>query len=329
MFRVETDVFFASLGYVSTNFATEQRERIRIASLQAPDKRLKADTLEMRCQYRRIVVKAAQMIWEGIDPDPDQTASGVDMPRQQFHAAAFASFRERFAPTHELGAFLFPAYLLPEGTGPTLAPGEIPKSGYLSDPFQNLVMKSRKPSMRDLSNIAEDMLLQLTEYRHPRYEAPGYGGFCTAWTDAAEDWHIERIAAKQSNGSTVHEWRSYRNKTGQLRLSLSQKLDFDELAPLVDRMSLTVPLTTKDLFSSIAVHTSTEELIQEEQHLKHAELERKSKIAAFHKIALETCKRCPNSGLLLQAKGIKALIEHMRQAHRRTYWETDDFGIVG
>lgn len=334
LYKVETDKFFAATGLVSTRFASAMRERVMIAKMQTPDRRLKTQTLDLRKQLRLETVRAAESIWEGVDPSPDKVLSGstvISIPRPKICRQRFERFRNRFAPTSKLREFLFPAHLLPDGVLPKLAPGQKPESGYLADPYQKVILKSPRPTARAVADTAERMLELLTNYHVGQrlYESAGRGGFCTAWTKAAEAWHVERITSRQLTGDAINAFRPFLTNHKKTKVSLFDKLRFGELAPLVDERTLTKPLTPKGLYDSNGIGACVNYLIADEAHIKETESQRQLKVAAFHRISMETCKRCPHNGLLLPAKGINALFQHMRHGHSTQYWECDDWDIVG
>ena len=299
----------------------------------AAKRRLERSRLEVnRRLVRHKLVQVAKLLWEGVDPNPDVyfSADGV----VSYHARpntvsgeTFRPFRERFAPTAELEKFLFPDYHLVDKPTQT---EHNPEAGWLWDPtiLVDKSMRADQISEQWYCDHAAGMLLSLTNSRERNYMLKGYGGYVDIWVKACTQYHLKRLEAEIESGVTVsmantpvnvQHTRNY-DRIRKLRAKCGlQKEGYGMMAPLPQRVDV-------NDFSS---HYSFEKYLEMNRVAAAAEDDRKTKIKAFNKIVRHTCVGCPITGGLFYPMGLEGLLEHMRAAHPREFWETDDFHVIG
>ena len=283
---------------------------------------------------RCLVVAAAELLWEGYDPSPNETRDPETGEITDWQARecmdsseTFKTFRDRFAPTHKLRTFLFPDYLLDEF--PTRLAYN-PASGWMEDPTMLLRKKEHFDDLTErwVADKAFEMLVKLTDWRHTNYYRKGYGGFVTNWAQAAKKYHIDRMEAHLETGATVnmeHVAIELREAAGLRRFrKLRAKCGLQE-----EKSATMHPLPQRPERGGFVKQYSFDEYIQLDQLAAAAEQERADAIKYFNKIIRHTCVGCPETALLFYPMGFEALVEHMRFAHARRFWTTDDFHTIG
>lgn len=161
-----------------------------------------------RRSARVAIVKAAQMIWEGVDPAPELSyhePSKTLSSRRRSHMPTervFRFWRERFAPTSKLPDFLFPAYKL--ASVPTSVPFNQDKE-WIEDPTLGLISIRTNSSFekRWVSRKALKMLQALVGWADPSYNCSGHGGCVTNWVEAAKEYHLGRCESSLMTADTL------------------------------------------------------------------------------------------------------------------------------
>lgn len=137
--------------------------------------------------YRRVVrtaiVKAAQMFWDGIDPDPRLVYNAsltipVSVSRLQMIATETRFWRERFAPTSKLPEFLFPAHKLTNPLTNPLAKISINSGNrWLADPCLEIfsVPRNSRVCKEWAADKAFELVLSLVNYEDVTYNYEGGG----------------------------------------------------------------------------------------------------------------------------------------------------------
>ena len=296
--------------------------------------RLQRSKLELdRRIIRRKLVYIAKMIWEGLDPNPNilMSEDGV----VSYHASSklvspetYRTFRERFAPTAELEKFLFPDYLVVDN--PYYQTTYNGDSGWLYDP-STIIDKNK--SLGDIPHgwyceQAARMLHQLTNSRQRNYYLKGYGGYVDAWVKAGTKYHLNRLKAEIDSGVTV--------SLAHTPVQFHNSDEFDRIRKLRAKCGLQTegygmmsPLPQRVDVNDFSSECSFEEYLELNRVAAVAEDDRRTKIKYFNKIIRHTCVGCPITGGLFYPMGLEGLLEHMRTAHPREFWETDDFHVIG
>ncbi|KAI9826971.1 MAG: hypothetical protein M1819_007065 [Sarea resinae] len=212
-------------------------------------------------KYRRPIrfqiIEVAMQLWEGVDPFPTIYGSvhinggaPMSIPRPGLPTSdTFAAFRDRFAPTASLPAFLFslasvfeqPTQLPPMTL--STVPSNTPAAIFLPDPTLALRTVRQCTAVTDdseyLTRTALAMLTALTTWSVPDYgTTPGAGGTVTSWVNAARAWHLGRLEHELVSGAVVdglHISRAMRDaRLDAPLIRLRYKLglhSYDELAP--------------------------------------------------------------------------------------------------
>ena len=294
--------------------------------------RVHRSVLEARRRAIRLkIIAFAKLIWEGVDPDPDLVnENGVFTLQARPHLSSsetYRGFRERFAPTFELGKFLFPEYLISE------KPQDVPYNdlgGWITDPTMAL---SRSTTIYDvnnrwISNNAESMLSYLTAWYDPRYLHKGFGGYVVSWVTAARDFQTRRLEAELESGMTVEIGWAPASSHGLSEFSRIRKLRAKcglqeerdvEMASLPKRLDI----------HDFSVPYSLEQYVRLDNRAAVAARKRQRKIQDFNKIIKHTCVACPATGGLFFPMGIRGMLDHMAIFHPMKFWFSDDFHIVG
>lgn len=283
---------------------------------------------------RCLIVAAAELLWEGYDPSPDEiidpeTGEVTDwQPRKGMNSSeTYKAFRDRFAPTHKLKSFLFADYLLDQ------FPSRLaysPATGWMEDPAMVLRKKDDFDILTErwVADRAFEMLEKLTDWRHEDYYHKGYGGYVTNWTEAAAKYHVHRMESHLKSGATVyteHVPIGLREMPGLRRF---RKLRVK--CGLQDEISAGLrPLPQRPERGGFVTQYSFDEYVRLDQFAAAAELERADGIKFFNKIIRHTCIGCPESALLFYPMGFEGLVEHMRTSHGRRFWTKDDFETIG
>ncbi|MCJ1257558.1 hypothetical protein MMC24_005384 [Lignoscripta atroalba] len=286
-----------------------------------------------RRQVRRNVVAFAQMIWEGADPDPDELIDAETgkligwQPRPHLCSSdTFRVFRERFAPTSELGKFLFPSYHL------ALHPSQVlydAASGWMEDPTTCLRINDfRQLTRRWVSDRAEEMLYQLTQWRDNNYYRKGFGGYISNWMNAAKEYHLARLDSELKSGSTVNMAYAPAVSHGSHYFSRVRKLRA-KCGLQSERCAHMPSLPERPQHEGLVTQYSLDEYIRLDQTAAKAEKDREEGIKYFNKIIRKSCVACPDTMLLFYPMGFEGLVEHMRVGHARLFWETDSFHSIG
>ncbi|KAA6415373.1 MAG: hypothetical protein FRX48_00088 [Lasallia pustulata] len=251
---------------------------------------------------RCLVVAAAELLWEGYDPSPNETKDPETGEVSDWQARegmdssdTFKTFRDRFAPTYKLKTFLFPDYLLDEF--PTRLAYN-PASGWMEDPTMLLRKKEHFDDLTErwVADKAFEMLIKLTDWRHTNYYL-----------------NMEHVPIELREAAGLRRFRKLRAKCG-----------------LQEEKSATMhPLPQRPERGGFVKQYSFEEYVQLDQLAAAAEQERADAIKYFNKIIRHTCVGCPETALLFYPMGFEALVEHMRFAHARRFWTKDDFHTIG
>ncbi|MCJ1389018.1 hypothetical protein MMC18_001871 [Xylographa bjoerkii] len=294
--------------------------------------RVQRSILEARRRVIRLkIIAFAKLMWDGIDPDPDLVnKNGVLTLQDRPHLtspAMYRSFRERFAPTSDLGKFLFPEYLIAD------QPRDVPYnelSGWMADPTTTL---SRNTTVKDVndrwvSNAAESMLSHLTVWFDPRYTHKGFGGYVVTWVKAAKEFQTRRLEAELESGLTVgigwapslsrglHEFARIRKLRAKCGLQEEGDIEMASVPKRLDVHDFSVPYTL-------------EQYVRLDNRAAVVARKRQRKINDFNKIIKHTCVSCPATGGLFFPMGIQGMLDHMIIFHPMKFWYSDDFHIMG
>lgn len=283
---------------------------------------------------RCLIVAAAELLWDGYDPCPDEiidpeTGEVTDwQPRKGMNSSeTYKAFRDRFAPTHKLKSFLFADYLLDE------FPSRLaynPAAGWLEDP--TLVLRKKDDfdilTERWVADRAFEMLEDLTDWHLNNYYHKGYGGYVTNWIQAATEYHIHRMENHLESGATVNMEHVPIGLRGIPGLRRFRKLRVK--CGLQDEVSAGLrPLPQRPERGGAVTQYSFDEYVHLDQLAAVAEQERAEAIKSFNRIIRHTCVGCPESALLFYPMGFQGLVEHMRLSHSRRFWTKDDFETIG
>ena len=286
-----------------------------------------------RRQVRLGIVQFAQTMWEGQDPDPDELIDAETgeilerLPRAHLSSPdTFKVFRERFAPTHELRKYLFPAYNVV--TRPSMLPYD-PATGWMHDPTTALKLNDfQHLTSRWISDHAENMLRRLTQWREGTYYRKGYGGYVGNWVDAAKQYHIARLEAELDSGCTVHISHAPATHHGNDCFARIRKLRMK--CGLQDEGAAHMhALPQRPHRDNLITQYSLKEYVDLDQQAVDAELVRQEGIKSFNKIVRKSCVACPDTTLLFYPMGFEGLVQHMKFGHAKLFWETDDFHVIG
>jgi hypothetical protein len=281
-------------------------------------------------EIRLKIVTFAKMLWEGQDPDPEivieegrmvyKARPGLTSPEK------YRIYRERFAPTANLARYLFPERLLT--AHPETIPYSAPKN-WLHDPTKTLpaYYTIKEVGNRWVSDAAQTMIQQLTAVWERDYDKK-FGGHVDTWCEAATAYQIHRLEEEIRSGAvaelsfvpkehrhseTYLPIRRLRAKTGL------EDIDQHDMASLHQRTSTF--LGTE--------HYSFEKYRNLERASVSMQNDRRDKLKYFNKIIRDTCNRCPRTNLVFAPKGLEGLVDHMRKQHRKAFYETDDFHVIG
>ncbi len=298
--------------------------------------RLQYSTVEARRRHvRRMIVFAAEQIWEGVDPCPVPVCDAETGELLEWRARStmptnetFRTFRTRFAPTHKLKDFLFPDYALSD------TPGLLPynsATGWLEDPtmalrklqeFEEIVTPTW------VTDNALNMLTRLAYWRHGEYYRKGRGGFVSRWMSAINNWHIARIEAELKSGAVVRldyaEAGAYRprhyRRIHELRIKLGmQQAGTDTMIPLPQHPERAIIVGNK----------ASDDTYRLDILASQADQKRAEGVKHFNKIIRHACVACPVTSFLHYPIGLEGLLEHMRLYHAKSYFTSDDFHLVG
>ncbi len=321
--------------YTGLNFQTNLLVYRRWQQQEEKYRRETSSLEARRRNVRRLILAAAEQMWEGIDPCPSPSvcADTGDFlgwrPRPHMPTeVSFEVFRGRFAPTSKLREFLFPDYALSD------TPYQLPytsATGWMEDPTTSLKKNDdfcQRVTGTWICNQALSMLSCLTDWRHPEYNRKGRGGYVTSWMEAVKKWHIARMEAELESGAIVrmdyakegphgarHHWRIQK-----LRAKLGmQKEGLSAMTPLPKHPERGVKVSNEayDEFSRL------------EKLASEAEQKRAEGIKHFNKIVRHSCVACPDTSLLLYPMGFEGVLEHLRIWHPKLYFTSDDFHAVG
>ena len=256
---------------------------------------------QQRVHLRLRIVAAAERLWSGTDDHGSEIAS----------CAIFSTFRARFAPTHLLRTFLFPACRLTSQPTKLSTPDQDSKTkrDWLDDP----TISYRKQADFEISDaVVESMALRmlhnLVDFRSECKHLTGSN--VATFIEAANEYHKSRIEAELMSGQTLQmeffppHLSTYNSKADPRRGLIKLRGDLG-LRPL--------PLVPYDHDN----YPATSEMAQEMRANKY-----------FHKLAMESCRRCPYSTYIFFPVGIDGLLKHMRKDHPSTFW-TGTFHYIG
>jgi hypothetical protein len=285
-----------------------------------------------RREYRNALVDVAKKLWDGIDPCPDiaelSDGSLVDDPRPYYNdPERFRRYRERFCPTAKLPTMLFPLLDL---TGiPSVQDATRKTGGWIPDPSR-VTVKYHLPTpknKRALVDLADRMLLRLTDYNDDYFYRKGCGGYVQAWVEGANRYHKNRIEADLSSGRIVRQENipDYMKhdpmyaKLHELRAVLGlEDIHGNYVAPDVNR-----PKFSQRQNGEYAA------LMKLDAHAIAVHKEHERKIKIFNKLMASNCSHCPTGSGLFNPRGLDGMLEHMRLSHAELFWETDLFSIAG
>ncbi|KAI9814687.1 MAG: hypothetical protein M1832_005686 [Thelocarpon impressellum] len=297
------------------SYATCRLNQKRLAFYNA-GVRLENSGLEQRRRgLRRQIVEAAQALWEGIDPYPvkvTNTETGeVTLQSRPFLPTqdTFRRFRDRFGPTNALPTLLFPMTDLSEV--PTQVAYD-PAGGWLEDPTKAVRTGAqfKAISAEWITHKAMLMLCKLIHWRDPDYYRKGQGGFVDNWRNAATTWHIARLESELASGATV----------GMELVAPHHRKGLQRLKAKLGVALLTSP-TRRPQRGIDTSHEAYVEFESLERASRDAERKQAEAIKHFNKIVRATCTKCPETAMLFFPMGFEGLVEHMRIAHPRSFWE--------
>ncbi|MCJ1479203.1 hypothetical protein MMC13_007887 [Lambiella insularis] len=283
-----------------------------------------------RRDIRLAIIEFAKMIWDGEDPAPDLIPEngGVSF-RGRPHLSSpdtYRLFRERFAPTAELGKFLFAHYLV--AAEPRESPYDL-FTGWLTDPTKSLPRTTTVGDLthRWISGAAESMLSHLTCFRDSRYITKGFGGSVGIWVKAALDWHTRRLETEIDSGYIVSIGWAQASTHGTPQFRRIRRLRFK--CGLQGAGGLLRPIPNRVEVDDFSTPLTLEQYIALDRYAVTAAEDQMQQVKDFNKIIKRTCVACPQTSLLLYPMGIEGLLQHMMHSHLRRFWTTDDFHIVG
>jgi len=183
------------------------------------------------------------------------------------------------------------------------------KRDWLDDP----TISYRKQADFEISDaVVESMALRmlhnLVDFRSECKHLTGSN--VATFIEAANEYHKSRIEAELMSGQTLQmeffppHLSTYNSKADPRRGLIKLRGDLG-LRPL--------PLVPYDHDN----YPATSEMAQEMRANKY-----------FHKLAMESCRRCPYSTYIFFPVGIDGLLKHMRKDHPSTFW-TGTFHYIG
>ncbi|KAI9845561.1 MAG: hypothetical protein M1837_004658 [Sclerophora amabilis] len=267
-----------------------------------------------RREVRVMIVKAAEVIWEGKDPFPhvvvDENTGQTKFESRFWMPGAdrYRHFRERWAPTKVLAHFLFDPHDLAE------KPSEIPHCsarGWQRDPTKKLRNKSDFDNVTDrfICRSALEMLDTLTNWRSPAYNTKGSGGYVDYWKAAVHQWHVERLEEELITGATF-------------RMEHIRPIDTRHIINL--KVKLGIPLDTDELSKTLNILETTfkdfDDFERRHEATRACERNLVELNSHFNKMIRTNCRRCPVSGMLFYPLGFGGLVAHMKSGHPEQYW---------
>jgi hypothetical protein len=284
------------------------------------------------------IIRYAQILWEGDDPNPEiHHSCGPDgvlhekkipNPRLQ-NRRLYQPYREAWAPTAKLGQFLFPEYLISHKPTQT-APSD--DGGWLKDPTKYFRRCTAPESIPNawVSEKAQAMIDQLVpRLNDPTYYRVGSGGAVDAWINAARHWHIKRLEKEIQSRNTVNmayireKDRSnvmyFRLLNLRFQLGLQEKATDTRMSKPPRRYGL----LDAQYFESFEDYRSFE------LHAARVQASQEVRIKHFNKIIRECCATCPNSGGLFFPMGLEGLVRHMEFSHPAEFWIIKKFHVIG
>jgi len=237
---------------------------------------------QLQRQLRRDIIVAACKLW-------DEEDIGDDIPKEDIRY-----YRSTFAPTELLPGFLFPRRKLDETI--IHVPFES-HTVWLPDPAQlnswkELVTADKRPGWK--IDTARRMLRQLILRQFN----------ITAWNNAADKYHIERIRLTLTP--------DFARELIRQGLGQQDAHRFRRLAWLLHKLHLAALPGTKDVIPEVQLSK------------KGAELATNS----FLRLVEASCIGCPVSGKLAP-RGIVSIVRHMRISHPSKFWGKDDWMLPG
>ncbi|KAI9717875.1 MAG: hypothetical protein M1812_004402 [Candelaria pacifica] len=320
LFRPKVDAWLRSAtgGNCNANMLRAAHERHERAK-----RGIYFDLREPSAQALRLrIVEVAEKLWEGYNPY--STAKLEDIKSGKIKEVAnnsktYERFRTRFAPTHSLRTFLFPAIALCDE--PEIAPYE-GEFRWLPDDTGMFSLEELLDGI-DLEYVVQmayNILNILTSWEEPKYNEPGHGGTVDTWIRAATKYHIANLEADLTTGATLR--MDYFTPTMRQRYNNRgiNKLRTD----LGLTSGLTQPLTPLPLRPDRIVFTDEAytHYIQQEKIVNEAEKTQTAAINAFNKILRAKCEICPFSDLhsFDKKRGFEGLVEHFRLYHAEMFW---------
>jgi hypothetical protein len=302
---------------------TGVNSQANLATIQAIDylhtfRRAEANIVEQaRTQLRWLIVKAAQKIWKGIDPYPDETLISKSIQRDP---KRFEMYRIRFAPTEKLIEFLFPPFKL----------GYLPKASeslqkkYVQDPTDDLPTRTElnlvtAPWIRDRAFV---MLTELTTWI-------AFGNYPMSfpsanWFKAAYDYHRRSLLNRIRQGHLFETHIYQPTPPGfiihQRSIRLAQHLGIDVEYFLLKRL-----LSQQSREDS--AHGDRANLQYAIERVENADIfwARKQEEAfdRFVQIVEAGCSRCPVTGDCFAPAGLDNMLLHVSEAHPSIFWDGD------
>lgn len=330
-YRPAIDFAMSQLGESLASYTLAQQIK---ASDDIRDRLSKAKIEVHRRPVRRLIIEAAEKLWEGIDPYPVEVKNifgevvGLEANPTLPGPKQFAIFRDRYCPTSKLARVLFPDAKLAEDPLSAAA-----QKGYdwIKDPTMALKGKQhfKRVSEQWLTATALQMLYDLTDFHDRDYDQPGYGGSCTVWIEATKEWHTQRLDSELASGAVIR----MEQITPQMRL-INDGMHRG-IANLRERLGLTrnpigmqeLPEHDVALARSLFAHQVNRNRYNDQfQYLPEASEASVNKY--FHRIMRDACNRCPRSSFLFFPVGLAGLLEHMRTHHPITFYATS-FQLLG
>ena len=248
---------------------------------------------------RQKIVLAAQEIWSKTYlTQEEKSAFATTNPagKKRLAKMIIIQARDRWAPTSELGKFLFPSRLLHDTA---LCVADPQEAEWLPDPTQNIKSSRQVVQINDrwIEDTAHSMINNLVACHRDAIHV-------STWVKAATDWHVCRLLRDIWSGKYLNLSHGG-DHFAQLQQNLA--LNKNRLEIIARKLRIDPSLPTGTL----------------------TRYERKQATACFNKILIARCVACPKHNLLILASGLEGVVSHHRHHHPLNFYLSDKWIIRG
>lgn len=250
-----------------------------------------------RCLLRQRIVACAQRVWAraAVNENDREDATDGTSRKRLLATQMMVLARERWGPTALLPTFLFPARSL--CTSKFLYPYD-DKARWLPDPTHTL------QTSRDVLRAGPDWIGQKATEMLEGLLVHRAGDAVTAWTEAAEKWHYQRL----KNDLYMGKYLNFGYGGARLReLTDQTSKDINRLDVIAKKLRID-PL--------FPVGSLTDQ-------------EKRMAVASFNKILQHRCGGCPLHNFLIVPLGLAQVVQHHREHHPLDFWLNDNWMIRG